>query len=79
MSLADEVAQGLRDLIFSGQLVPGDRVGEMEMAARFAPCRAAEPLSAGSRVRARFERAPRSARGANRTLDQRRINNKQRG
>jgi DNA-binding GntR family transcriptional regulator len=35
MSLADEVAQGLRDLIFSGQLVPGDRVGEMEMAARF--------------------------------------------
>lgn len=35
MSLADEIAHGLRDLILSGEIVPGDRIGEMEIAQRF--------------------------------------------
>jgi DNA-binding GntR family transcriptional regulator len=35
MSLAEEVAAGLRELILSGALVPGNRVGEMEVAERF--------------------------------------------
>src|SRR5690348_12853513 len=35
MSLAEEITHGLREEILSGVLAPGDRIGEMEVAARF--------------------------------------------